>query len=181
MTDVDKDAALARLMRFLSVEGITGQEARIGKDVAAALRQVGVPAQGDAGRRREYAHSAADPDRQSDRDAARRGSRKAAAPLLFMTHLDTVPLCAGAKPKVQGRKIVNTANDRAGRRQPHRLRRAGDAGGRAGAPEARPPAADAAVHRARGERAVGRAAREAGGARRRRRWASITTAGSPPG
>ena len=28
--------------------------------------------------------------------------------LMFMTHMDTVPLCAGAKPKIQGRKIVNT-------------------------------------------------------------------------
>src|SRR6202008_3131072 len=29
--------------------------------------------------------------------------------ILFMTHMDTVPLCAGAKPKVAGRKIVNQA------------------------------------------------------------------------
>src|SRR5262249_22329682 len=28
---------------------------------------------------------------------------------LFMTHMDTVPLCAGAKPKRQGKKIVNGA------------------------------------------------------------------------
>ena len=28
---------------------------------------------------------------------------------MFMTHMDTVPLCAGAKPKQQGRRIVNTA------------------------------------------------------------------------
>jgi tripeptide aminopeptidase len=28
---------------------------------------------------------------------------------MFMTHMDTVPLCAGAKPKLTGRKIVNTA------------------------------------------------------------------------
>ena len=29
--------------------------------------------------------------------------------LMFMTHMDTVPLCAGARPKQQGRRIVNTA------------------------------------------------------------------------
>ena len=29
--------------------------------------------------------------------------------ILFMTHMDTVPLCAGAKPKLAGRKIVNQA------------------------------------------------------------------------
>src|SRR4029078_3615078 len=29
--------------------------------------------------------------------------------IMFMTHMDTVPLCAGAKPKLAGKKIVNTA------------------------------------------------------------------------
>jgi tripeptide aminopeptidase len=29
--------------------------------------------------------------------------------IMFMTHMDTVPLCAGAKPKRSGRKIVNDA------------------------------------------------------------------------
>src|ERR1044072_9317629 len=29
--------------------------------------------------------------------------------LMFMTHMDTVPLCAGARPKQQGRRIVNSA------------------------------------------------------------------------
>ncbi len=29
--------------------------------------------------------------------------------IMFMTHMDTVPLCAGAKPKLAGRKIVNEA------------------------------------------------------------------------
>jgi tripeptide aminopeptidase len=33
--------------------------------------------------------------------------RKGAKPLLFMTHMDTVPLCAGAKPKVAGKRVVN--------------------------------------------------------------------------
>src|SRR6476469_1826150 len=27
---------------------------------------------------------------------------------MFMTHMDTVPLCAGAKPAIKGKKIVNT-------------------------------------------------------------------------
>jgi len=29
--------------------------------------------------------------------------------IMFMTHMDTVPLCAGAKPKLAGRRIVNQA------------------------------------------------------------------------
>ncbi len=35
--------------------------------------------------------------------------KKSAKPLLFMTHMDTVPLCAGAKPKLQGKRVVNEA------------------------------------------------------------------------
>ena len=33
--------------------------------------------------------------------------KKNAKPILFMTHMDTVPLCAGAKPKVVGKRVVN--------------------------------------------------------------------------
>jgi tripeptide aminopeptidase len=43
-----------------------------------------------------------------------RGARAGAEPLLFMTHMDTVPLCAGARPKQQGKKIVNTAKSALG-------------------------------------------------------------------
>ena len=41
---VDTKAAVGRLMRFLGVEGVTGQEAKIGKEVQAALKGAGVPA-----------------------------------------------------------------------------------------------------------------------------------------
>jgi tripeptide aminopeptidase len=41
---VDTAAALTRLMRLLAVEGITGQEAAIGREIAEALKEVGVPA-----------------------------------------------------------------------------------------------------------------------------------------
>ena len=33
---IDTDAATGRLMRFLAVEGVTGREARIGKELVAA-------------------------------------------------------------------------------------------------------------------------------------------------
>jgi tripeptide aminopeptidase len=38
-----------------------------------------------------------------------RGGLRSAQPILFMTHMDTVPLCAGAAPKRRAGKIVNTA------------------------------------------------------------------------
>ena len=37
-------AATDRLMRFLKIEGVTGKEAAIGRDLVAALKDVGVPA-----------------------------------------------------------------------------------------------------------------------------------------
>src|SRR5262245_58250671 len=41
---VDRQAATDRLMRFLAVEGVTGKEAAIGRELTAALEESGVPA-----------------------------------------------------------------------------------------------------------------------------------------
>jgi tripeptide aminopeptidase len=109
MIAVDIDAATARLMRFLAVEGVTGREAQIGKELVAALKQAGVPARcirfDDAHRRIPLATQTGN----LIVDLPGRGSLRSADRLLLMTHMDTVPLCAGAKPKRQGRKVVNTA------------------------------------------------------------------------
>ena len=47
MTDTaptpDVRQAVARLVRFLSVEGVTGHEAAIGREVADTLAEAGVP------------------------------------------------------------------------------------------------------------------------------------------
>ena len=42
-------------------------------------------------------------------DLPGRGAMHNQPRIMFMTHMDTVPLCAGAKPKMSGRKIVNEA------------------------------------------------------------------------
>jgi tripeptide aminopeptidase len=108
MHKVDNGQAINRLMRFLDVEGVTGREAKIGKDVVAALKEAGVPARAirfdDANKRIPV------PTETGNLivDLPGRGRLGNHPRLLFMTHLDTVPLCAGAKPKIQGRKIVNT-------------------------------------------------------------------------
>ena len=64
---VDVKAAVDRLMRFLAVEGVTGQEKAIAAEVADALHEAGVPAVGDPLRHGQRAHPAADADRQPDR------------------------------------------------------------------------------------------------------------------
>jgi tripeptide aminopeptidase len=101
--DFDRDAALDRLMRFLAVEGITGEEAQIGKTVADALTEAGVPRKAihfdDANQRIPL------PTQTGNLIATLPGTTDGPR-LLFMTHLDTVPLCAGARPERRGNRIV---------------------------------------------------------------------------
>lgn len=105
----DHDAALARLMRFLAVPGLSGREKMIAEDIVKVLRDAGVPAKCI---QFDDAHTRIPVPTQTGNLIVKlpgRGSLGNAPPVLFMTHLDTVPLCAGAIPKVQGKKIVNQA------------------------------------------------------------------------
>jgi len=104
--EVDQAAALERLLRFLAVPGITGQEAAIGKEIATALAEAGVPRSAISF---DDAHTRIpEPTETGNLIVKLPGtSKKASKPVLFMTHMDTVPLCAGAKPKVQGTRVVN--------------------------------------------------------------------------
>ncbi|MGB9368831.1 MAG: M20/M25/M40 family metallo-hydrolase [Xanthobacteraceae bacterium] len=106
---VDTAAATDRLMRLLAVEGVTGQEAAIGRTLAAELKGVGVPASAiyldDANTRIPV------PTETGNLIVHLPGQGKLhnQPRIMFMTHMDTVPLCAGAKPKLAGRRIVNSA------------------------------------------------------------------------
>lgn len=100
---IDSEAAVGRLMRFLAVEGVTGQEKAIGLEVYKALLEVGIPA---AAMRFDDAATRIPLPTETgnlivDLPGTRPGPR-----LLFMTHLDTVPICAGAKPVRQTDRIV---------------------------------------------------------------------------
>src|ERR1700755_2160318 len=106
---VDLEAATDRLMRFLAIEGVTGKEAAIGRDIRTALQEVGVPAEAI---RLDDANTRIPVPTETGNlivDLPGRGAMHNQPRVLFMTHMDTVPLCAGAKPKVAGRKIVNAA------------------------------------------------------------------------
>jgi tripeptide aminopeptidase len=102
--DIDTSAAVARLMRFLAVEGVTGQEAAIGREIIAALKEAGVPA--SAIRFDDANTRIPEPTQTGNLIVTLPGTTKG-KPVLFMTHMDTVPLCAGAKPKLQGKRVVN--------------------------------------------------------------------------
>jgi len=101
---VDVKAAEDHLMKFLSVEGVTGREAAIAAAVSDELEKVGVPASAirfdDANKRIPVPTQTG--NLIVDLPGTRPGPR-----LLFATHLDTVPLCAGVKPKREGDRIVS--------------------------------------------------------------------------
>src|SRR5262249_6990699 len=102
----DADAAVARLMRFLAVEGITGQELAIGRDVVDLLLSGGVPRKQI---RFDEAHKKIPLPTQTGNLIVTLPGTMAGPRRLFMTHLDTVPLCAGAVPVRKGERIVPAA------------------------------------------------------------------------
>jgi tripeptide aminopeptidase len=107
---VDTGAAIERLMQFLAVPGITGEEAKIAKAIQASLKEAGVAPRfvkfDDVNTRIPVPTQTGNLIVQLPGN----GTKKADKPLLFMTHMDTVPLCAGAKPKLAGKKIINEAD-----------------------------------------------------------------------
>src|SRR5438046_5038105 len=101
--DFDLSKALSRLMGFLAVPGVTGHEKAIGQAVVEALIQAKVPRRtislDDANERIPI------PTETGNLIVTLPGTRPGPR-RMFMTHLDTVPLCAGAKPVRKGNKVV---------------------------------------------------------------------------
>ena len=161
---LDAEAATDRLMRYLAIEGVTGHEKAIGEAIVADLKALGVP---DAAIRFDTAHERIPLPTETgnlivDLPGTRPGKR-----LLFSTHLDTVPLCAGAKPRREGDRIVSDGttalggDNRTGCALLVMPRRDADP------PQAAAPAHHAAVHGARGKRPAWRARTGAGRPSRR--------------
>src|SRR5215470_12995696 len=101
---VDVKTAEDHLMRFLLVEGVTGQEAAIAAAVSDELKKVGVPA---AAIRFDTANQRIPVPTQTGNLLVELPGTRPGPRLLFATHLDTVPLCAGAKPKREGDRVVS--------------------------------------------------------------------------
>jgi len=106
---LNEKKALSRLMKFLSIEGVSGQEKSIAIAVRRDLIAAGVP--------QKYIffddvkNKIPVPTETGNLivklPGTIRGPRK-----LFMTHLDTVPLCSGAKP-IQKKSRIESKNDTA--------------------------------------------------------------------
>src|SRR3954471_10167657 len=99
----DKTFATDLLMRLLAVGGVTGQEKKIAREIAAALKEAGVPARNI---KHDDANTRIPVPTQTGNLIAELPGTVDGPRLLFMTHMDTVPLCAGAVPVHKGSKIV---------------------------------------------------------------------------
>jgi tripeptide aminopeptidase len=101
---IDTAFAVDLLMRFLEIDSVTGQEAAIAAAVVEELKTIGVP---EAAIRYDTANARIPLPTEVgnllvDLPGSRPGPR-----LLFSTHLDTVPLCRGARPRREGDRIVS--------------------------------------------------------------------------
>ncbi len=99
------DVALAEnlLLRYLAIDGVTGQEELIAKAIRDDLIAIGVPA---ASIRFDGVAAKIPLPTQTGNLIVDLPGTKPGPRLLFSTHLDTVPLCAGAKPRREGDRIV---------------------------------------------------------------------------
>lgn len=107
---LDVKSAEEHLIKLLSVEGVTGEEKAIAAAVSEELRKVGVPA--SAIRFDQVDKKIPLPTQTGNLIVELAGTRKGPR-LLFSSHLDTVPLCRGAKPIRDGDRIVNENPDSA--------------------------------------------------------------------
>jgi tripeptide aminopeptidase len=103
MPMLDTDRAVALLMRLLAVEGVTGQEKAVGAEVVKALKEAGVPARAI---RFDDANARIPLPTQTGNLIVTLPGTVPGPRLLFMTHLDTVPLCAGAVPVRVTKKCI---------------------------------------------------------------------------
>src|SRR5205085_1946686 len=86
---VEEEQAVERLLRFLAVEGITGQEKAIAREVAQALQEAGVPRRAI---RHDSAHQRIPLPTQTGNLIVQLPGTRLGPRLLFATHLDPADL-----------------------------------------------------------------------------------------
>ncbi|WP_162661753.1 M20/M25/M40 family metallo-hydrolase [Tuwongella immobilis] len=101
---LDTEAAIDRLMHFLAIEGITGEEQAIATAIRQSLLDLGVP---ESAIRFDTANERIPlPTQTGNLIVELPGTRDDEPRLLFSTHMDTVPLARGAVPVRKGSRIV---------------------------------------------------------------------------
>jgi tripeptide aminopeptidase len=117
---VRESEAVRTVMGLLGIEGVTGREGAVARLIRRELLRAGVPSRNI---RTDRAHAKFPFPAETGNLIAEipgRGKLARSKPLLFSAHMDTVAICAGAKPVRKGRFIVPKgktglgADDRAG-------------------------------------------------------------------
>ncbi|MCA3273326.1 MAG: M20/M25/M40 family metallo-hydrolase [Roseomonas sp.] len=101
---VDVEYATEMLIRLLAIDSVTGHEAAIGAAIVDELKKAGVPA---SAIRYDTAHERIALPTEVGNLIVDLPGTKPGPRLLFSTHMDTVPLCKGAKPRREGDRIVS--------------------------------------------------------------------------
>lgn len=104
---INENRALDHLLSLLKIEGMSGQEANVAAEVRKRLEEAGCKR---AWIRHDNAHRIIGHGYQIGNLILRipgRGALRTQPRRLFSGHLDTVPLCRGAVPKVSGNRIVS--------------------------------------------------------------------------
>ena len=101
---VDVDYATEMLIRLLAIDSVTGFEAAIGAAIVDELKKAGVPA---SAIRYDTVHQRIKLPTEVGNLIVDLPGTKPGPRLLFSTHMDTVPLCKGAKPRRDGDRIVS--------------------------------------------------------------------------
>ena len=104
---LDVAAAEDRLMRYLAIEGQSGQEKAIAEAISKDLQACGVPA---SAIRYDSVHKQIPLPTQTGNLYADLPGTRSGPRIMFSTHMDVVPVCAGAKPKREGDRIISDAN-----------------------------------------------------------------------
>ncbi|MEM9406985.1 MAG: M20/M25/M40 family metallo-hydrolase [Acidobacteriota bacterium] len=102
--------AIDHLLAFLKIEGLSGSEGAVAQEIRRRLEAAGCK---KSWIRHDRVHKAIGQDyevgnlivRIPGTGAGRRAERR-----LLMGHMDTVPLCRGAVPKIEGDRIVSAGN-----------------------------------------------------------------------
>ena len=101
--EFDTERAIDWLMRLLAVEGVTGKEQAIGEEIVTILKEIGVAEKDIVFDKSNK--SIPVPTETGNLIVKLKGSKRGPR-RLFMTHMDTVPLCAGAVPVRKGNRII---------------------------------------------------------------------------
>jgi tripeptide aminopeptidase len=104
-TALHEKKALAHLMRFLNIEGLSGKEGKVREAVSQALLKAGCAPRWMS---TDRAHTRIGHGFETGNLVVKVPGTRKAPRRLFMAHMDTVPLCRGAVPRIKGNRIVST-------------------------------------------------------------------------